>query len=263
MHPKGPKHNYAYHTEAMDRAMQGGVDDVGIGVLFGLYDYKYDAVAMMLHAKHLEDTYGVGPHTISLPRIKPASDVDLSKYKPVSDDVFFRLTAIIRLAVPYTGMIISTRESKEHRAELLKLGISQLSGGSCTGVGGYCEKTEGEEVKSTEQFQVDDERTLEQIINNLCKDGYMPSFCTACYREGRTGDRFMKLAKNGQICNVCQPNAIMTLQEYVEDYANSDTKKWAEKLIAHEKDSIKNDMIKVKTEEYLGKIKSGERDFRF
>lgn len=262
MHPKGPKHNYAYHTEAMDRAMQGGIDDVGIGVLYGLYDYQYDTVAMMMHVKHLEDTFGVGPHTISLPRMRFASDVDLGDYQNVPDDMFYNIVAILRCAVPYTGMIISTRESHESRKELLRLGISQLSGGSCTGVGGYADGEAAEE-EHTEQFEVDDTRSLDEIMNELCRSGYIPSFCTACYREGRTGDRFMRLAKTGQICNVCQPNALMTLKEYVIDYATPETRKFAEKLIEDEIPNIKNETIRDKTLENLERIAQGERDFRF
>lgn len=262
MHPKGPKHNYCYHTEAMDRAQEGGVDDVGIGVLYGLYDYKYDTIAMMMHVKHLEDTSGVGPHTISLPRMRFASDVDLGDYKRVSDEVFYNLVAILRCAVPYTGMIISTRESKESRAILLKLGISQLSGGSCTGVGGYADE-DVKESEGTEQFEVDDIRSLDEIMNSLCKVGYIPSFCTACYREGRTGDRFMQLAKTGQICNVCQPNALMTLKEYIQDYASPETKELAEKLIENEIPKIKDETIRAKAIENLAEIATGKRDFRF
>lgn len=261
MHPAGPKHNYSYHTEAMDRAMEAGIDDVGIGVLYGLYDWKYDTVGMMLHVKHLEDTFGVGPHTISLPRMRFASDVDLGDYQRVPDQVFYDIVAILRCAVPYTGMIISTRESKENRRELLRLGISQLSGGSCTGVGGYAE--EDEQEQDTSQFKVDDERSLDEIMNELCKTGYIPSFCTACYREGRTGDRFMQLAKSGQICNVCQPNALMTLKEYAIDYASEETREFAEKLIQQEISNIQNEEIRAKTIENLKQIESGNRDFRF
>lgn len=264
MHPSGPKHNYAYHTEAMDRAMEGGIDDVGIGVLYGLYDWKYDTVGMMLHVKHLEDVFGVGPHTISLPRMRFASDVDLGDYQNVPDEVFNNIVAILRCAVPYTGMIISTRESKENRAELLRLGISQLSGGSCTGVGGYADRADGsKEEEDTMQFKVDDERSLDEIMNELCRNGYIPSFCTACYRAGRTGDRFMQLAKAGQICNVCQPNALMTLKEYVIDYASDETKDFAEKLIQQEIPKIKNEKIRAKTIENLKEIENGKRDFRF
>lgn len=261
MHPAGPKHNYSYHTEAMDRAMEAGIDDVGIGVLYGLYDWKYDTVGMMLHVKHLEDTFGVGPHTISLPRMRFASDVDLGDYQRVPDQVFYDIVAILRCAVPYTGMIISTRESKENRRELLRLGISQLSGGSCTGVGGYAE--EDKQEQDTSQFKVDDERSLDEIMNELCKTGYIPSFCTACYREGRTGDRFMQLAKSGQICNVCQPNALMTLKEYAIDYASEETREFAEKLIQQEISNIQNEEIRAKTIENLKQIESGNRDFRF
>lgn len=261
VHPTGPKHNYAYHTEAMDRAMQGGIDDVGIGALLGLYDYQYDTVAMMMHVRHLEETFGVGPHTISLPRIRRASDVDTNQYQGVPDDKFHTLVAILRLAVPYTGLIISTRESKENRAELLRLGISQISGASCTGVGGY---VDGEaEEEDTAQFEVNDHRSLDEIVGWLCGAGYIPSFCTACYREGRTGDRFMTLAKAGQICNVCQPNALMTLKEYLTDYASEETRAAGEALIAREIEHIKHDTIRAKTIENLAAIERGERDFRF
>ncbi|WP_093989206.1 [FeFe] hydrogenase H-cluster radical SAM maturase HydG [Massiliimalia timonensis] len=262
MHPAGPKHNYAYHTEAMDRAQQGGIDDVGIGVLYGLYDYKYDTVGMMMHIKHLEDTCGVGPHTISLPRMRFASDVNIGDYQRVPDEVFYNIVAILRCAVPYTGMIISTRESPESREKLLKLGISQLSGGSCTGVGGYADEAQREE-DNTAQFEVNDERSLDEIMNSLCRTGYIPSFCTACYREGRTGDRFMQLAKTGQICNVCQPNALMTLKEYVIDYASEETRRFAEELIEKEIPKIKNEKIRAKTIENLKQIEEGKRDFRF
>ena len=261
MHPKGPKSNYAYHTESMDRAYQGGIDDVGIGVLYGLYDYMYDTIGMMMHIKHLEDTYGVGPHTISLPRMRFASGVDLHDYQNISDDIFFGIVAILRCAVPYTGMIISTRESKESRKELLKLGITQLSGGSCTGVGGYADSDEDEE--DTQQFNVDDTRSLDTIMHDLCKDGYIPSFCTACYRSGRTGDRFMKLAKTGEISNVCQPNALMTLKEYIMDYASEETKKYANDLIEKEIQNIKDEKIKNTVKARLKLIENGDRDFKF
>lgn len=261
VHPTGPKHNYAYHTEAMDRAMEGGIDDVGIGALLGLYDYKYDTVAMMMHVRHLEETVGVGPHTISVPRIRRASEVDTNEYRGVPDDAFNTLVAILRLAVPYTGLIISTRESKENRAELLRLGISQISGASSTGVGGYVEGEEEEE--DTAQFEVNDHRSLDEIVRWLCEAGYIPSFCTACYREGRTGDRFMTLAKAGQICNVCQPNALMTLKEYLMDYASAQTRAVGEKLIGQELQHISNATIREKTIANLAKIEQGERDFRF
>ncbi len=261
VHPTGPKHNYAYHTEAMDRAMEGGIDDVGIGALLGLYDYKYDTVAMMMHVRHLEETVGVGPHTISVPRIRRASEVDTNEYQGVPDDAFNTLVAILRLAVPYTGLIISTRESKENRAELLRLGISQISGASSTGVGGYIEGEEEEE--DTAQFEVNDQRSLDEIVRWLCEAGYIPSFCTACYREGRTGDRFMTLAKAGQICNVCQPNALMTLKEYLMDYASAETRAAGEKLIEQELQHISNATIREKTIANLAAIEQGERDFRF
>ena len=231
MHPTGPKSNYAYHTEAMDRAMEGGIDDVGCGVLFGLYDSKYDLVGILMHAKHLEDTFGVGPHTISVPRIRPAADVKVQEFPhAVDDDTFKKIVAILRLTVPYTGIIVSTRESEQTRAEIIKIGVSQISGASCTSVGGYVEK----EKENTAQFEVSDTRTLDEVVNWLLRTGYIPSFCTACYREGRTGDRFMRLAKSGQIGNVCQPNALMTLKEYLLDYASPDTRKIGEEVIRRE-----------------------------
>jgi len=262
MHPKGPKHNYAYHTEAMDRAMEAGLDDVGIGVLLGLHkDYHYDAVGMMLHVKHLEDSFGVGPHTMSFPRIRAASDVEMAQYTGITDEKFYNLVAIFRLAVPYTGIIISTRETMESRADLLKLGVSQLSGGSCTGVGGYDEMAKLEKA-NTSQFDVEDHRSLDEITLDLAKNGYIPSFCTACYREGRTGDRFMALAKVGQIGNVCQPNALLTLQEYLMDYASPQTKEIGEKVIRDQAQKIPNPEMKQKTAQWLERIKNGERDFR-
>ena len=260
LHPKGPKHNYAYHTEAMDRAMTGGIDDVGIGVLFGLSDYHYDFAAILLHAKHLEDTFGVGPHTISVPRIRPADDVDLNEFpNAVTDGVFEKIVAILRLAVPYTGIIVSTRESQATREQVLKLGVSQLSGASSTSVGGYAEHEE----ENSAQFEISDNRTLDQVVNWLLGLGYIPSFCTACYREGRTGDRFMSLAKTGHIANVCQPNALMTLKEYLEDYASPDTRKKGEAVIADELTRIPNPKVKAKVEEYLSELTRGSRDFRF
>lgn len=262
MHPKGPKHNYAYHTEAMDRAMEAGIDDVGIGVLLGLHnDYLYDCIGMMLHVKHLEDTFGVGPHTMSFPRIRAASEVEVSKYKGITDEKFNTLVAIFRLAVPYTGIIISTRETMDNRANLLKLGVSQLSGGSCTGVGGYDEAAKAKK-QNTSQFDVEDHRTLDEITLDLAKNGYIPSFCTACYREGRTGDRFMALAKVGQIGNVCQPNALMTLQEYLSDYATEETKTVGERVISEQLEKIPNEIMKQKTKDWISRIKNGERDFR-
>lgn len=262
LHPTGPKSDYAYHTEAMDRAMQAGIDDVGCGVLYGLENYKYDFVGMLMHAKHLEDTYGVGPHTISVPRIRPADDIDPEDFdNGVPDDIFKRIIAILRIAVPYTGMIMSTRESQKMRREALEIGITQISGGSKTSVGGYV-KEESEEDNS-QQFDVADNRTLGEVVDWLIDIGYVPSFCTACYREGRTGDRFMSLVKSGQIANICQPNALMTLTEYLEDYASPETKEKGEELIAKRMAMIPNEKVKKITEDYVENIKEGDRDFRF
>lgn len=262
LHPTGPKHNYAYHTEAMDRAMQGGIDDVGLGVLFGLEGYKYEFAAILMHAEHLESTYGVGPHTISVPRIRPADDIDPTAFKnSISDEIFQKIVACIRVAVPYTGMIVSTRESQESREKVLHLGISQISGGSKTSVGGYDEQDYTEEDSS--QFEVSDTRTLDEIIKWLIDIGYLPSFCTACYREGRTGDRFMELCKKKQILNCCHPNALITLQEYLEDYAKPETKKVGEILIGKEIDNVPNEKTRGILKQNLQKIKQGERDFRF
>lgn len=262
LHPTGPKHDYAYHTEAMDRAMEGGIDDVGIGVLFGLNMYKYDFVGLLMHAEHLEAAMGVGPHTISVPRIRPADDIDPENFSnAISDEIFEKIVAIIRIAVPYTGMIVSTRESKKTRERVLELGISQISGGSSTSVGGYVE-SEPEEDNSS-QFEVNDNRTLDEIVNWLLEMNYIPSFCTACYREGRTGDRFMSLVKSGQIANCCQPNALMTLKEYLEDYASSNTQKNGEALIASEVEKIPNEKVKSIVKKHLTELKEGQRDFRF
>ncbi|MCB2352851.1 [FeFe] hydrogenase H-cluster radical SAM maturase HydG [Clostridium estertheticum] len=262
LHPTGPKHNYAYHTEAMDRAMEGGIDDVGIGVLFGLNMYRYDFVGLLMHAEHLEAAKGVGPHTISVPRICPADDIDPNAFSnSISDEMFEKIVAVIRIAVPYTGMIVSTRESKSTRERVLELGISQVSGGSCTSVGGYSQP-EAEDDNS-KQFEVTDTRKLDEIVNWLLELGYIPSFCTACYREGRTGDRFMKLVKAGQIGNCCQPNALMTLKEYLEDYASEDTKKKGEILIQNEIPNIKSEKVREIATEYLKELKDGKRDFRF
>lgn len=262
LHPTGPKHDYAYHTEAMDRAMEGGIDDVGLGVLFGLEKYRYDFVGLLMHAEHLEAYKGVGPHTISVPRVCDADDIDKDAFSnSISDDIFEKIVAVIRIAVPYTGMIVSTRESKASREKVLKLGISQISGGSRTSVGGYVEE-EAEEDNSA-QFDVSDTRTLDQVLNWLIELGYVPSFCTACYREGRTGDRFMTLCKNGQILNCCHPNALITLKEYIEDYASDDTKIKGEELIKRELTRIPNEKVRLKTEEYIRNISDGERDFRF
>lgn len=262
LHPTGPKHDYAYHTEAMDRAMEGGIDDVGIGVLFGLNMYRYDFVGLLMHAEHLEAAMGVGPHTISVPRIRPADDIDPNSFSnAISDDIFAKIVAVIRIAAPYTGMIISTRESQSTRERVLELGISQISGGSSTSVGGYVEP-EAEEDNSA-QFEVNDTRTLDEIINWLLGLGFIPSFCTACYREGRTGDRFMKLVKAGQIANCCQPNALMTLKEYLEDYASADTKQKGETVIINEIPCIPNEKVRAIAIKHLNEIKEGKRDFRF
>ena len=262
LHPTGPKSNYAYHTEAMDRAMEGGIDDVGMGVLFGLNTYRYDFVGLLMHAEHLEARFGVGPHTISVPRICSADDIDAGDFpNAISDDIFSKIVAVIRIAVPYTGMIISTRESQESREKVLELGISQISGGSRTSVGGYAE-TELPEDNSA-QFDVSDTRTLDEVVNWLLESGYIPSFCTACYREGRTGDRFMSLVKSGQIANCCGPNALMTLKEYLEDYASEDTRIKGMKLIAKETDRIPNPKIKEIAIRNLKDISEGKRDFRF
>ena len=262
LHPTGPKHNYAYHTEAMDRAMEGGIDDVGLGVLFGLELYRYELAGLLMHAEHLEAVHGVGPHTISVPRIKRADDIDPTAFdKGIDDETFLKIIAIIRIAVPYTGMIISTREGKEVRARALHLGISQISGGSRTSVGGYVEK-ESEDENSA-QFDVSDNRPLDEVVNWLMKMGYLPSFCTACYREGRTGDRFMSLCKSGQIQNCCHPNALMTLKEYLMDYASEDTKKVGEELIRKELETIPSAKVKEVCSDHLEKIEEGIRDFRF
>ena len=261
LHPTGPKHDYAYHTEAMDRAMEGGIDDVGLGVLFGLELYRYEFAALLMHAEHLEAVHGVGPHTISVPRIKHADDIDPTAFdNSISDDIFAKLCALIRICVPYTGMIISTRESKEVREKVIKLGVSQISGASRTSVGGY---TEGERPHDTEQFDVSDQRTLDEVVCWLMEAGYIPSFCTACYREGRTGDRFMSLCKSGQIQNCCHPNALMTLKEFLEDYASPKTKEIGEKLILDELKNIPKDKVREIAKEHLDAIAQGQRDFRF
>ena len=262
LHPRGPKSNYAYHTEAMDRAMQGGIDDVGIGVLFGLNTYRYDFVGLLMHAEHLEATYGVGPHTISVPRICSADDIDAHDFQnAISDEVFQKIVAVIRIAVPYTGMIISTRESQASREKVLELGVSQISGGSKTSVGGYATPEMPEE--NSAQFDVSDTRTLDEIVAWLLKLGYIPSFCTACYREGRTGDRFMSLVKTGQIANCCAPNALMTLQEYLEDYASPKTRELGVRIIQEQMEKIPNPAIRRRALENLSAITQGKRDFRF
>ncbi|MBQ4517269.1 MAG: [Clostridia bacterium] len=262
LHPTGPKHNYAYHTEAMDRAMEGGIDDVGLGVLFGLELYKYEFAGLLMHAEHLEAVHGVGPHTISVPRLKRASDIDPSAFdNGISDEIFTKIIACIRMAVPYTGMIISTRESEEVRAKALRVGISQISGASRTSVGGY---TEEERPHDTEQFDVSDSRTLDEVVRWLMEMGFIPSFCTACYREGRTGDRFMQLCKTGQILNCCHPNALMTLTEFLEDYATPETKEVGYRMIEQELEKIPKEKVKGIAKQNIEDIKnSNRRDFRF
>lgn len=261
LHPTGPKSDYNYHTEAMDRAMEAGIDDVGCGVLFGLDKYRYELVGLIMHAEHLEAKFGVGPHTISVPRVCPADDIDPAELNAIPDEIFQKIVAVIRIAVPYTGMIVSTRESKATREKVLDLGISQISGGSRTSVGGYVEEEPEEE--NSAQFDVTDRRSLDEVVNWLLGMGYIPSFCTACYREGRTGDRFMKLLKSGQIVNCCQPNALMTLKEYLEDYASEDTREKGEQVIRQELEVITNPLVKEKAAEYIENIHEGKRDFRF
>ncbi len=261
LHPTGPKHNYAYHTEAMDRAMEGGIDDVGLGVLFGLERYKYEFAGLLMHAEHLEAVHGVGPHTISVPRIKHADDIDPNAFaNGIDDETFAKLVALIRIAVPYTGMIVSTRESQAVREKVLRLGISQISGGSRTSVGGY---TEEDRPTDTEQFDVSDQRTLDEVVHWLLDLGYIPSFCTACYRAGRTGDRFMELCKSKQIQNCCHPNALMTLKEYLVDYASEETRSIGEKLIEAELLNIPKENVRAVCADHLKKIEEGIRDFRF
>ncbi len=262
LHPTGPKHNYKWHTEAMDRAMQGGIDDVGLGVLFGLESYRYEFAALLMHAEHLEAAYGVGPHTISVPRIRKADDIDPDTFdNGIDDDTFAKIVACIRIAVPYTGMIVSTRESEKCRERLLNLGISQISGGSKTSVGGYFNPMP--EKEESAQFDISDRRPLDEVLRWLMQLGYLPSFCTACYGSGRTGDRFMEICKKQQIHNFCHPNAIMTLKEYLEDYASEETKKVGDALIAKELETLENSDIKAIVEKDLVKIAHGERDFKF
>mgnify|MGYP000041906082 CR=1 FL=1 len=262
LHPTGPKHNYAWHTEAMDRAMEGGIDDVGLGVLFGLERYKYEFAGLLMHAEHLEAVHGVGPHTISVPRIRAADDIDPASFaNGIDDDTFAKIVACIRIAVPYTGMIVSTRESQKCRERVLHLGISQISGGSKPSVGGDAEPEPEEE--NSAQFDVSDTRTLDEVINWLMTMGYIPSFCTACYREGRTGDRFMALCKSKQIQNCCHPNALMTLKEYLVDYASPATRELGLELIKKELCSIPREKVRDIVVERLEKIENGERDFRF
>ncbi|MBE6389447.1 MAG: [FeFe] hydrogenase H-cluster radical SAM maturase HydG [Lentisphaerae bacterium] len=261
LHPAGPKHDYAWHTEAMDRAMDGGIDDVGCGVLYGLSTYRYDFVGQLMHAEHLEAFKGVGPHTISVPRIRPADDIDAAKFSnAISDDMFEKLVAVLRIAVPYTGIIVSTRESKAARERVLKVGVSQISGGSRTSVGGYTTEARHDE---TAQFDVSDLRTLDEVIKWLLEQGHIPSFCTACYREGRTGDRFMSLVKSGQIANCCHPNALMTLKEYMEDYASADTREIGNRMIEEELNNVPNEKVRSIARQNLHDIEEGKRDFRF
>lgn len=261
LHPYGPKSDYSYHTEAMDRAMEGGIDDVGIGVLFGLNTYLYDFVGLLMHAEHLEATHGVGPHTISVPRICPADDVSLDSFpNAVPDDIFLHLIAVARIAVPYTGIIVSTREKESVRRKALHVGVSQISGGSKTTVGGYAQERD---AQHSEQFQVSDSRTLDQVVHWLLEEGHIPSFCTACYREGRTGDRFMALCKSGQIANCCGPNALLTLQEYLDDYASEGTREVGLQLIKEQLTYIPNPKIRTLTSQRLLEVGEGRRDLHF
>ncbi|MBE6938786.1 MAG: [FeFe] hydrogenase H-cluster radical SAM maturase HydG [Ruminococcaceae bacterium] len=265
LHPTGPKHDYAYHTEAMDRAMEGGIDDVGLGVLFGLELYKYEFAGLLMHAEHLEAVHGVGPHTISVPRLKRADDIDPDAFdNGIDDETFAKITACIRLAVPYTGIIISTRETEAVRTRLLRLGVSQVSGGSRTSVGGYAGYTPDQRPHDTEQFDVSDQRSLDEVVRWLMENGHIPSFCTACYREGRTGDRFMSLCKTGQILNCCHPNALMTLSEYLEDYASEATKAVGYEMVEKEFSRIPKDKVRAIAKDNIEAIKaSNRRDFRF
>ena len=261
LHPTGPKHDYNYHTEAMDRAMQGGIDDVGFGVLFGLDKYRYEFAGLLMHAEHLEAVFGVGPHTISVPRICPADDIDPGAFtNAIDDDTFAKIVACIRVAVPYTGMIVSTRESQKTRERVLHLGISQISGGSRTSVGGYTEEIRPED---TVQFDISDTLTLDEVVKWLMEMEYIPSFCTACYRAGRTGDRFMSFCKAGEILNFCHPNALITLKEYLEDYASPETREIGLALIEKEMKKVPNEKVRRTATDFLGKIEQGERDFRF
>ena len=263
MHPAGPKANYDWHTTAMHRAMEGGIDDVGCGVLFGLYDHRYETIAMLMHAEHLEKTMGVGPHTLSVPRLRPAVGVTMAEYPHlVSDEEFKKIVMVLRLAVPYAGLILSTREDPVLRDEIIALGVSQVSSGSCTGVGGYQSSLEKDPAEKP-QFEVGDHRTPEEMIQQLCENGYIPSYCTACYREGRTGDRFMELAQSGQIQNVCQPNALLTLEEYLLDHADEATLKVARPLLEKELETIPDERIRELTKKRLAELKAGKRDLYF
>lgn len=262
LHPNGPKHNYNWHTTAMHRARAAGIDDVGMGVLYGLYEHKYDTIALLMHAEHLDKETGVGPHTLSVPRLRPAEGVDTNKYPHMlKDEEFKKLVAILRITVPYTGIILSTREEANFREEVLSVGVSQVSAGSCTGVGGYADENKIKE--NTAQFEVSDERSPSEVMRSLCNQGYVPSYCTACYREGRTGERFMALAKSGQIHNVCLPNALLTFKEYLIDYADEETKEVGEKAILKNLESIPNEAAKEACLKKLERIENGERDLRF
>ena len=262
LHPTGPKRDYAYHTEAMDRAMRGGIDDVGLGVLLGLEQYRYEFAALLMHAEHLEAVHGVGPHTISVPRIRRADGIDPDMFADgIDDDAFAKLVACLRIAVPYVGIIMSTRESKPCREKIIRYGVSQISGGSKTTVGGY-RPPDGNDRGDSKQFEVNDTRPLDEVVRWLMEIGHIPSFCTACYREGRTGDRFMKLCKNRQIHNCCQPNALMTLKEYLEDYASPETKRIGDILITREIGRIPKDNVQKIVRDNLAEIERGKRDFR-
>ncbi|MEG2895249.1 MAG: [FeFe] hydrogenase H-cluster radical SAM maturase HydG [Niameybacter sp.] len=257
VHPNGPKHNYSYHTSAFHRVMLGGIDDVGFGVLYGLYDYKYETIAMLMHAEKLEEDMGVGPHTISVPRIRPAENVETSQYPGVDDKAFKHIITVLRLAVPYTGLIISTREDGKLREEALELGISQMSAGSCTAVGGY------QTPHHKPQFEVEDHRTPQEVIKDLLQRGYIPSYCTACYRQGRTGDRFMQFAKSGEIGSICTPNALLTLNEYLNDYGDETLQQIGKKVIWEQLETMENETARTKAKEWIKRIDAGERDFRF
>lgn len=263
-HPSGPKKDYDWHTTAMDRAMLGGIDDVGLGVLFGLYDYKFEVLGLLLHSLHLEERFGVGCHTISVPRIRPAEGINFATFPHlVNDHNFKRMVSIIRLAVPYTGMILSTREPPGYRDEVIALGISQISAGSCTGVGGYHKDIEKPAQKTYGQFQVEDNRSTDEMLLSVCRSGYLPSFCTACYRQGRTGDRFMALAKTGEIQNICQPNAILTFKEFLVDYASPETRSAGEEVLRIQLDRIPNPKMREEIQRRLARIEAGERDLYF
>jgi [FeFe] hydrogenase H-cluster radical SAM maturase HydG len=258
-HPSGPKADYDNRVTVMDRAMTAGVDDVGVGVLFGLADYRFEVCALLQHAQHLMSTYNAGPHTISIPRIRPAhgAPTSLDVPFPVSDNDFLKLVAVIRCAVPYTGMIMSTRENKEMRDSLLRLGISQMSAGSKTDVGAYTEKEHNEDENG--QFGIEDHRSLDEVVADLMDSGFIPSWCTACYRCGRTGPEFMEIAKRGDIHEYCQPNALLTLKEFALDYASEKTQKQALDLIEQESKSVQQASLPSK----LTKLEEGERDLYF